>query len=302
MTVSVVVMIIIGIIFIFASYFISESFTNKEENIYEDLMTVKEDYKFSDRELQIIKRKIEDVIADHAKEIIYETNESLSNMANEKTLALGDYAVTVCEEIERNHKEVMFLYSMLDDKQKEIMKTVDSVNTAEKALKEAIIRIQIERDERKRSMSEAEAAPKPSAIDQLTALKKKKEQMNQTEPQPEESRNAVEKTETPSLVSDEEQRKEQAAREIEALFEKNTVEEEETPLEEEDLSEYEDVFEEAGQNEQEDALEDEFENTNNLNDIILEMYQNGNNIVYIARELGLGVGEVKLVIDLYQGA
>lgn len=300
MTGSVVVMIIIGIVFIFASYFISESFTSKETSIYEDLMTVKEDYKFSDREIQIIKRKIEDVIAEHAKEIIYETNESLSNMANEKTLALGDYAVTVCEEIERNHKEVMFLYSMLDDKQKEIMKTVESVNTAEKALKEAIIRIQVERDERKRSMSEVETVPKASAIDQLTALKKKKEQMSQTEQEPVESKTEAEKPEP--VLSDEEQKKEQAAREIEALFEKNTVEEEETLLEEEDLSEYEDVFEEASQDGQEDTLEDEFENTNNLNDIILEMYQNGNNIVYIARELGLGVGEVKLVIDLYQGA
>jgi hypothetical protein len=31
------------------------------------------------------------------------------------------------------------------------------------------------------------------------------------------------------------------------------------------------------------------------------MYRNGDNIITIAKELGLGVGEVKLVIDLYQG-
>ena len=117
MTSSVVVMIIIGIIFIFVSFFVSEKLAKRENNINLDLLKVDDDYEFSERELNIIKRKIEDVIVNQAKDILYETNESLSSMANEKTMALGDYAVTVCDEIEKNHKEVMFLYSMLDDKQ-----------------------------------------------------------------------------------------------------------------------------------------------------------------------------------------
>lgn len=39
----------------------------------------------------------------------------------------------------------------------------------------------------------------------------------------------------------------------------------------------------------------------NSNQRILEMYSQGRSKVAIARELGLGVGEVKLVIDLYKG-
>lgn len=39
----------------------------------------------------------------------------------------------------------------------------------------------------------------------------------------------------------------------------------------------------------------------NSNQRILEMYRQGKSKVAIARELGLGVGEVKLVIDLYKG-
>ena len=38
----------------------------------------------------------------------------------------------------------------------------------------------------------------------------------------------------------------------------------------------------------------------NSNDKILDLYKQGKNKVEIARELGLGVGEVKLVIDLYR--
>ena len=82
MTVTVVVMILLGIVFVIASFIISENLTKKESNRNIDLMTVEEDYQFSDRELQIIKRKIEDVIAKQAKDILYETNESLNNMAN----------------------------------------------------------------------------------------------------------------------------------------------------------------------------------------------------------------------------
>ncbi len=96
MTSTVVVMIIVGIAFVIASFIISERIGKKEESNLIDLMTVDESYEFSDRELQIIKRKIEDVIANQAKDILYQTNESLSNMANEKTMALGDYAVAVC--------------------------------------------------------------------------------------------------------------------------------------------------------------------------------------------------------------
>ena len=38
----------------------------------------------------------------------------------------------------------------------------------------------------------------------------------------------------------------------------------------------------------------------NNNEKILEMHRQGKSTVAIARELGLGVGEVKLVIDLYK--
>ena len=47
MTVPVVVMIIIGFVLIFASYVISESLAKKEENFNADLLTVKDDYEFN---------------------------------------------------------------------------------------------------------------------------------------------------------------------------------------------------------------------------------------------------------------
>ena len=42
-------------------------------------------------------------------------------------------------------------------------------------------------------------------------------------------------------------------------------------------------------------------NEENSNDRILELHKAGKSNMAIARELGLGIGEVKLVIDLFKG-
>ncbi len=288
MTVSVVVMIIIGLILSIASFFISEKISKKEDSFNVDLLTVDENYEFSERELRIIRRKIEDVIANQAKDILYETNESLSNMANEKTLALGDYAVAVCEEIEKNHKEVMFLYSMLDDKQKEIMNTVKAVDEVNREVKDTIskaqkhITVSVEDFKTGDGEKENPSEKKLSAIDQLTALSKKKKEMDSVQTHAGEP---AEEQSVPETVSDEEIEKELTATE---------------PSEEQNVN---DMFAELDETELDfdEVLEEEFKDSENSNDIILEMHKKGSSIIDIAKQLGLGVGEVKLVIDLYQG-
>ncbi len=302
MTTTVVIMIIIGIIICIASFFVTEKFTKKEENLH-NLMSVDDDYEFSDRELRIIRRKIEDVIANQAKDILYETNESLANMANEKTLALGDYAVTVCEQIEQNHKEVMFLYSMLDDKQKDIMKTVRIVNDANKEAKDTLEqakRVEVE------SRNYNTYAGKQSALEQLTALSQKKVDM--------ESELALQQSSpTEEMISDNQDISEINEKEELNMNVGNTLEDDADFTEEyqanaeenvsDDLDGMDDVFAELDHTDInfDDVLEEEFKENENSNDIILQMHRNGNSILDIAKQLGLGVGEVKLVIDLYQG-
>lgn len=262
MTPLIIAMIIIGIVFVLVSFFLSEKLTKKQSDFNIDLLTVDDNYEFSDRELKIIKRKIEDVIANQAKDILYETNESLSSMANEKTMALGDYAVAVCEQIEKNHKEVMFLYSMLDDKQKEIMNTVKKIDETKKQLEEI-----------------------------LAGYKEDVRQM-----QPQTANQVMTNVIQESSVTDEKKtvESEKGTQKTQQVTESNA---------EEDISSEEDVFQEldAADDSLEDTLEEEFEENANSNDIILEMHRNGNSIIEIAKQLGLGVGEVKLVIDLYQG-
>lgn len=324
MTFSVVLMIIIGIILIIVSFFVTEKLTKKERDFNIDLITVDDDYEFSERELHIIKRKIEDVIAKQAKDILYETNESLSAMANEKTMALGDYAVAVCEEIEKNHKEVMFLYSMLDDKQKEIMNTVKAVDDVNREVKENMSKLEEQKktvvEHRKtvteqKKMPEVKEEPKrQSAIDQLTALKQMKENLQQDQGFSTMAETDNRKSETENISMEGKDKIQGAHMEsgIETDFNEETVSYiegsgpemgenasvEET--EEISLDEMLDGIDQADVDFNE-VMEEEFEENENCNDIILELYRNGESIIEIAKQLGLGVGEVKLVIDLYQG-
>ncbi|MBE5941072.1 MAG: hypothetical protein E7264_00895 [Lachnospiraceae bacterium] len=287
MTITIIIMIIIGIIICITSFFVTEKISSKEENLH-NLMSIDDDYAFSERELRIIRRKIEDVIANQAKDILYETNESLANMANEKTMALGDYAVAVCEQIEKNHKEVMFLYSMLDDKQKDIMKTVRIVNDANKEAKDALEqarKLEVERpytympsDQMNLEYSRMEQALQETAQETVQASNIENVQVD------------IEQTET----IDESTVIEEKPLETEAL-EEETIEV--------NLDSVDDVFSQLDDTELDfdKEFEEEFKENGNSNDIILQMHRNGNSILEIAKQLGLGVGEVKLVIDLYQG-
>ncbi len=283
MTITIVIMIIIGIIICIASFFVTEKLNSKEESLH-NLMSVDDDYEFSERELRIIRRKIEDVIANQAKDILYETNESLANMANEKTMALGDYAVAVCEQIEKNHKEVMFLYSMLDDKQKDIMKTVRIVNDANKEAKDAL-----------------EQARKFESGSIHTYMPSK--QMNLEYSRMEHALQATEQVsveeEVRSDIIQEEVENEPIAVEENAIETEMLTEE----VQDIDLEQMDDVFAQLDDTELDfdKEFEEEFVENGNSNDIILQMHRNGNSILEIAKQLGLGVGEVKLVIDLYQG-
>lgn len=318
MTATIVVMIIIGIIFIFVSYFISEKIASESQSKNEDLLTVDENYKFSDRELQIIKTKIEDVIARQAKDILYETNDSLASMANEKTMALGDYAVSVCDEIEKNHKEVMFLYSMLDDKQKELMETVKKVDEMKADINELLKQYEAlpdlsktaafidkaaddrKEEPKKEDVEEKRDYPKNSALDQLSALKQSyKEAVKEND--------TVSVSDTKKEDSEVKEKVEPAASESEETEHSESsvaqVEKADTDTMEEVLVEDDDPFAEIDHTDIDfdDVMDEEFEEQENSNDIILEMYRNGNSILDIAKQLGLGVGEVRLVIDLYQG-
>lgn len=219
MSTTVIVLIIIGIIFIFVSYAFSEKLESRDkEEENDDVIEIPEE--LTDEQKEKISKLISDYMDENVDGKLSDIEAKLSEIVNQKTLALGDYAVTVNEEIERNHNEVMFLYSMLSDKHKEIMTIATMVDDYRKDVERFINENQL------------------------------------TQP----------------------------------------VQQEDTSFEEE-IKEIDEAIEEMKENEE--ATETQPVDSNK--DIILEMHKSGLSILEIAKHLGLGVGEVKLVVDLYQG-
>ncbi len=238
MSATVIVLIVIGLVFIFVSFAISEKLS--EEKAESDSV-VKIPKELTTEQKEKIDKLIRDYMDQQIDGRLTDIETRLSEIVNQKTLALGDYAVSVNEEIDRNHKEVVFLYDMLSDKQKEIMTTVNMIDTYKKEIS-AMVQEQAAQNIMNYSASASET--QPSAEDTVPEELPAEEMSDDTEI-------------------------EEAMKEMEDI-----------PISEES--------------------QEELENVDNK-DMILEMHKAGLSILEIARHLGLGVGEVKLVVDLYQG-
>ena len=134
----VIIVIIVGIVCIVISIAgMKKTEETDTENNTAEINRITDEYELNEEEIAVLQRRVSDKISGDVDEILYNADQSLSTMSNEKMMALGDYAVTVCDEIEKNHKEVMFLYSMLTDKEKELKALVSEAEARSAELKKA---------------------------------------------------------------------------------------------------------------------------------------------------------------------
>lgn len=123
MTVIEIVLIVIGSIMMIASFFVMEKLSNSEVNKIAELSD-EEIERILERKMKAAEQKIEDMIDETVKETIDQSTEqverALDKETNEKIKAISEYSDTVLESINKTHNEVMFLYSMLNDKHSEL--------------------------------------------------------------------------------------------------------------------------------------------------------------------------------------
>ncbi|HAG69574.1 MAG TPA: hypothetical protein DCL38_06340 [Lachnospiraceae bacterium] len=114
-----------GVIIFVASFFIKDKSRNDqgidteaEQQRIRQLM---------DRELDNMKLKVNDATDETVEYAMEKAERSLEKISNEKIMAVNDYSNMIMEEIDKNHKEVMFLYDMLSDKQADVSNSVRKV-------------------------------------------------------------------------------------------------------------------------------------------------------------------------------
>ncbi|WP_440285282.1 DUF6115 domain-containing protein [Eshraghiella crossota] len=270
-----IALLTIGLIVIVASFV----FSSKSDG---DTMHNVKDVTFTDKQKEDIKKQIMDILDEQIENVKEQTEISLDKLSNQKMLEMNEYSDTILQEINRNHNEVMFLYDMLNEKKKEINNTVRDMNVTKKEIEKSktVPKKQTVIDSIK-DMSEDTggfmASEELLREEQKDVNTRKKDILNQLDAVVE----AVSDDVSADLEAVEKKPKKRtstgrtAAKRTKETVKKETL--------------------------REDNRDPKAFETGNNNEKILQLSKEGKSNVEIAKELGLGIGEVKLVIDLFKG-
>lgn len=270
-----IALLTIGLIVIVASFV----FSSKSDG---DTMHNVKDVTFTDKQKEDIKKQITDILDEQIENVKEQTEISLDKLSNQKMLEMNEYSDTILQEINRNHNEVMFLYDMLNEKKKEINNTVRDMNVTKKEIEKSktVPNKQNVIDSIK-DMSEDTggfmASEELLREEQKDVDTRKKDILNQLDAVVE----AVSDDVSADLEAVEKKPKKRtstgrtAAKRMKETVKKETL--------------------------REDNRDPKAFETGNNNEKILQLSKEGKSNVEIAKELGLGIGEVKLVIDLFKG-
>lgn len=111
-----IALLVIGLILIVISFFVVDK--SKEEP-KQNLVPVPDM-----KQLNVISERAIKDMNTTANKLLESTEDSLEAISNDKIMAVNEYSDQVLSKIDANHKEVVFLYQMLQDKETELKSTV----------------------------------------------------------------------------------------------------------------------------------------------------------------------------------
>ena len=297
-----IVMRVLGLCFIVISFLIKGEKDNKNIN-----QSTTSSVNISDQKIELtekqkddIKSQVDALIEEQINSIDDRTEASLDRISNTKILEMNEYADTIMNEISRNHNETVFLYDMLNEKAKEVKGTVKDVNIATQQVKKI----------QSSTMGLAKENTNKKSINQ-----DKKDNLNTK------SEDYIEVVHIPD---DEDKVKNNVI----DIAQKDKAKTRLMELSKQSLAKEDDTKEKTKQNNQAGKLTDMMEagksldnnlskiinNENNdikshnserqvtkneKNEKILELHNMGFTPTEIAKNMGIGTGEVSLIIDLY---
>lgn len=267
-----IILLLFGFISICVSFFVgNRQKEEKQEEVQEpesrSIWTAKEEKMIQDRIRSILEKETEDIVAGAVNE--------LNQKSNQKIMEFDEFSSQLLEKINHNHEEVVFMYSMLTDKEKEWKNEV----------KKAAVREAAEREKEASEEKKVEKPDKQQAAD------------SQVPERQEPGRRQAEKTASEKRVS---QRPSAEVRTEERPAPGNkvagrpesvrTVSDKRTPS--------------SGTEEKKPAkqyTESPVHDGPGASDRVIQMYKSGKSVLEISKEMDMGQGEVKLMIALYGG-
>lgn len=311
-----IVLLVCGIVCIVASFIFDFGDRLKAEEQFTATLTAEQKDKIKEQIIGLINEELENLNE--------KTEASLDKISNTKILELNEYAESIFNQINRNHNETVFLYDMLNEKAKEVKNTVRDVNVAKQQIESmqrmgqnAVLNDETEQTAGNPAKKTGTPEIKDAARERLAELvRKNNEKLRKT------SMKSNQAEELDKLVSEDstEQNKTESESAVDVnMTEKiqpegadtadtKTTEKTAKPASAKTTTARKTTRKPADKNKAAKPVALEAANMNiqfdkgaNNNDNILQLYNMGLTNKDIAKQLNLGVGEVKLVIDLYNG-
>ena len=141
MSLTEVILIILGILLLVLSYLLPAKSGNKEEDgIKIDEGLIKG---LVEKEVREEKKHINDMVEETLTYSMEKTERAMERLTNEKIMAINEYSDQVLESIHKAHQEVIFLYDMLNDKHDNFVGTVSDATKKMKEIKQEVEDIRI---------------------------------------------------------------------------------------------------------------------------------------------------------------
>lgn len=129
-----IILLIAGIIIVVLSFILP---TENKTLDYETKKVIRKEIEAAvGAEMENIRQRMEEVTDESMAYAMEKTERSLERISNEKIMAVNDFSETVLSEIDKSHKEAVFLYDMLNDKHKAIKNTVTEIEQQVKRVKD----------------------------------------------------------------------------------------------------------------------------------------------------------------------
>lgn len=328
MTTLEILLLILGAVIFIASFIVPES--KSELDAADKQLTQEKLQELLQEEMKNVRSQVADAVDETVHYSMEKTERGLERLTNEKMTAVSEYAQTVLEDIHKNHEEVMFLYDMLNNKHENLKETATEVSMA---VKEASARVseldaartaepEIDPDQPIESVMEdartgkpiVEETFEPISLSGIEKLKRREDSLHEMDkaaesvvkkaiaqspviPKEKKPAPAEEKDEKPAVKTEEKPvakpaaepaKKEKPAKQAESKPKKTAKAK--TEAKPQQTQESGDI-----------ALSlQPITDSSNKNERVLALHKQGKSNVAIAKELGLGVGEVKLIIDLFK--
>ena len=331
MTTLEILLLILGVVIFIASFIVPES--KSELDAADKQLTQEKLQELLQEEMKNVRSQVADAVDETVHYSMEKTERGLERLTNEKMTAVSEYAQTVLEDIHKNHEEVMFLYDMLNNKHENLKETATEVSMA---VKEASVKVseldaaraaepEIDPDQPIVPVMEdartgepiVEETFEPISLSGIEKLKRREDSLHEMDkaaesvvkkaiaqspviPKEKKPAPAEEKDEKPAEPAVKTEEKPA----VKPVAEPAKKEKPAKPAESKPKKTAKAKTEAKPQQTQESgdialSLQPITDNSNK-NERVLALHKQGKSNVAIAKELGLGVGEVKLIIDLFK--